>query len=205
MIAIVDYGVGNLGSIRNMFKRVGIKSVVSSAPEELRRASKLLLPGVGSFDYGMSHLNASGLRPLLTQMVCVDRVPILGICLGMQLFTLSSEEGTEAGLGWLDARTIRFRFPPTFAQLKVPHMGWSDLEKARDCRLLTGLPIEARAYFVHSYHVQLQVPQDAVLTSSYGHKFVSAVEKDNILGVQFHPEKSHRFGMTILWNFANLY
>ena len=201
MIGIVDYGMGNLGSIRNMLKRIGIQSELISRPEQVLAAHKLILPGVGAFDAGMRNLEDSQLiSPLNEAVLGARRVPVLGICLGMQLMTRSSEEGSLPGLGWMDARAVKFE--PTPDALKVPHMGWSDVLTLRDEPLVRRLPPEPRFYFVHSYYVRCSAAEDALLTTRYGIEFHSAFARGNIWGVQFHPEKSHKFGMQLLKNFA---
>lgn len=202
MVTIIDYGVGNLGSILNMFKKVGETAQISANPDEIARADKLLLPGVGSFDFGIQSLNQSGLRDILDNKVLKEKTPILGICLGMQLMTHSSEEGILPGLGWIDA-TVK-RFVPNHPGMKVPHMGWSAVEAATTNALLSRLTWPARFYFVHSFYVNCQSAGDVLLQSHYGHDFHAAFHHDNIWGVQFHPEKSHKFGMQLLKSFAEL-
>lgn len=200
MITIVDYNMGNLGSISNMLKKIGVEATITADPGAIACAQKLILPGVGAFDAGMENLERSGLVPILNQRVLQDGVPVLGICLGMQLMTRSSDEGTRPGLGWIDAAALRFR--PADKTLKVPHMGWNRVVPARAAPLTEGLPDEPRFYFVHSYFVQCHNPTDVLLTTPYGGEFHSAFEHGNVSGVQFHPEKSHKFGMALLRNFA---
>lgn len=203
MIAIIDYGVGNLGSIANMLKKVGVKSVITSNSKAIADAEKLILPGVGAFDNGMQNLRACGLADLLDQQVLEARKPILGLCLGMQLFTLKSEEGVEPGLGWLEAATVRFSFNgATSSSLKVPHMGWNYIQPKRSDPLLADLPNESRFYFVHSYHLVCSNTDDVLASTNYGYNFPAMVNRGNIYGAQFHPEKSHKYGMTLLKNFA---
>lgn len=202
MIAIVDYGMGNLGSIVNMLKKVGAQSTISSDPQIITAADKLVLPGVGAFDNGMKNLAQRGLVELLNAQVLEYKKPILGLCLGMQLFTRASEEGQLKGLGWINAQTVRFRFDQANADLKIPHMGWNTLRIGRPHPLLADLETDARFYFVHSYHVLCNDPDTVLATTTYGYDFASVVAKDNILGAQFHPEKSHKFGMKLLKNFA---
>jgi glutamine amidotransferase len=199
VITIVDYNMGNLGSIRNMLKKLGVDSRITSEPALVANAEKLVLPGVGAFDAGMENLERCGLIPVLNKRVLEDRVPILGICLGMQLMTRKSEEGKRPGLGWIDAHVVRFNGGPA---LKVPHMGWNLVAPTRTCPLTDPLPAQPRFYFVHSYFVRCGVPDDVLLTSSYGENFHSGFWRGNIYGVQFHPEKSHKFGMALLANFA---
>ena len=203
MIAIINYGLGNLGSILNMLKKIGAPAIISSDTEEILRADKLILPGVGAFDNGMKNLNALGLIPVVEEKVLHNKTPILGICLGMQLMTKNSEEGTLPGLGWIDAETIRFRHEPAM-NLKIPHMGWNSVAAAKDSPLFKGMYPDPRFYFVHSFHAVCYNAQDVLATSHYGYDFVSAFQRGNIMGVQFHPEKSHKYGMRLLNNFAEL-
>lgn len=201
MIAIVDYGMGNLGSIQNMFRRIGVPARLVSDPAALRESPKVVLPGVGAFDAAMERIAAAGLRPVLDELALERRVPVLGICLGMQLLTRSSEEGRLPGLGWIAGETRRF---PRVAGLPVPHMGWNVARSTCESRLTAGLGEEPRFYFVHSYYVQVDEPEDSVLKTVYGLQFDSAVSHGNIYGAQFHPEKSHKYGMQLLRNFAAL-
>jgi glutamine amidotransferase len=201
MITIVDYGMGNLGSVCNMFKRIGAPTCVTSDAATVAGASKILLPGVGAFDSAMRRIHDLGLREVLDRKVLHDRVPILGICLGMQLLTRGSEEGDLPGFGWLAAATHRFAALPG---IKVPHMGWNLVTSTRECALTAGLGPAPRFYFVHSYFVRVDAAMDSVLTSEYGITFDAAVCHGNVYGAQFHPEKSHKFGMQLLANFANL-
>lgn len=201
MIAIVDYGLGNLGSIANMLKVIGEKSVITSDPAKLQNADKLILPGVGAFDAGMTQLSERGLISVLREETLKKGKPILGICLGMQLLGRKSEEGTLPGLGLIPFDNIRFRIDPV-SGLKVPHMGWDVVRFERENPLLDGIEGTQRYYFVHSYHAVCDDPKNSLMTCDYGYEFVAAVVKDNILGVQFHPEKSHNFGMKLLENFA---
>ncbi len=199
---IVDYEMGNLGSIKNMLKAIGHGSTISARPEEIVAAERLILAGVGAFDAGMSNLERLGLIDVLREAVVERGAPVLGICLGMQLLSRSSQEGELAGLGWIDARTMRFAPPTRESGLKIPHMGWNQVTAQRGCALW-GLPQEEmRFYFVHSYHVVCEDPGDVLGTTHHGHDFVSVVGRDNILGVQFHPEKSHKFGKMLLQNFV---
>jgi imidazole glycerol-phosphate synthase subunit HisH len=202
MITIIDYKMGNLGSIANMFQRLGIDAVVSSTPQDIASASKLILPGVGAFDNGMKNLNQLNIREILEKKVFDDKIPFLGICLGMQLLTEKSEEGTEQGLGWIEGKTIRFSNSFNGAKLRIPHMGWNELHIIKSNVLFKNFASDPRFYFVHGYHVHCTMLDDVTATTSYGIEFHSSVQKGNIFGVQFHPEKSHKFGMTLLKNFA---
>jgi len=204
MITIVDYGVGNLGSIANMLKKIGAKATISSEVDVLQRADKLILPGVGAFDAGMRKLRETGLIPVLNELVLEKKVPTLGLCMGMQLMTQKSTEGTEAGLGWFDAETVRFRFSSEQAHLKIPHMGWNTISTCQEHPLFTDFEEEARFYFVHSYHVLCHDESITLAETEHGYSFSSIIRKDNIIGAQFHPEKSHKFGMRLLKNFAEL-
>lgn len=200
VIAIIDYEMGNLGSIRNMLAKLGVQSEITADPVRIAAADKLILPGVGAFDAGMESLERSGLIPLLNRRVREERVPTLGICLGMQLMCQRSEEGTRRGLEWVPADVLRFQ--PANSSIKVPHMGWNLVVPAQSGALIENLPAEPRFYFVHSYLVRCQQPGDVLLTSAHGEPFHAAFHRDNLWGVQFHPEKSHRFGMHLLRNFA---
>jgi len=200
-ITIIDYGMGNLGSVANMFKRIGVPSQISSNISEIAKAEKILLPGVGAFDAAMEKINSSGLKDVLTEKVLVEKIPVLGICLGMQLLTTSSEEGKLKGLNWIPGETLKFRFAEQ--SMKIPHMGWNLIKPAKSHPLIDSLPEEPRYYFVHSYYVQVQ-KEDVLATTTYGNEFHSMIQHDNIMGAQFHPEKSHKFGMKLLENFARL-
>jgi glutamine amidotransferase len=201
MIVIVDYGMGNLGSIVNMFKKIGAKAVISGDPKVIASAPKLLLPGVGSFDRAMERIHELNLKAVLDEQALVVKKPILGICLGMQLLTRGSEEGKLTGLGWVAADTLRF---PNISGLRVPHMGWNVVLPHTSSPLTQKLPDESRFYFVHSYRVHVDDDRNSILKCTYGVSFDAAVQNDNIFGAQFHPEKSHRFGMQLLRNFADL-
>jgi glutamine amidotransferase len=201
MITIVDYGMGNVGSLINIFKKVGVDSHATSSPDELRKASKIVLPGVGAFDAGMRNLRASGLINALEDRVRRDSIPLLGVCLGMQLLGRRSEEGSLEGLGWISAESKRFVTSPDMP-IKVPHMGWAYTSATRPAQLLSGMPPNPRFYFVHSYHVVCDDPSDVIAEAEHGSMFCAAVNRGNIWGVQFHPEKSHSFGMQLCRNFA---
>jgi len=199
-VGIVDYGMGNLGSIMNMIKRVGGRAFVSSQAHELERADRLILPGVGHFARGMDELKRRHLIPYLVERVIERKSKILGICLGAQLMTKFSEEGSVDGLGWIQATTRRFVVDP---QLKIPHMGWNEVVFKKESRLLKGLPSPSRFYFVHSYYLESEESEDILMTSHYGKDFVCAFEKENRFACQFHPEKSHKFGMIVIKNFLD--
>lgn len=202
MITIVDYGTSNLGSMANMLRKLGHASSIASTPAQLENASKIIVPGVGSFDAGMRKLAESGMIPMLTQKVIEQKVPTLGVCLGMHLMTRSSEEGVLPGLGWLPAATVRFD-QVAEPNLRVPHMGWNLVHAAKESPLIAAMPEDTRFYFAHSFFVKLDTPADLLLEARYGaSSFAAAVARDNIMAGQFHPEKSHRFGMWLLKNFA---
>jgi glutamine amidotransferase len=205
MLVIIDYGVGNLASIRNMLKKAGSDSIISSDETVISNAEKLILPGVGAFDTCAGKLQQSGLITILNTKVLEDHTPVLGVCVGMQLLTEGSEEGVLPGLGWIKGRVIRFRQEKLPAGTKIPHMGWTDVELSKPSRLFEGMYEEPRFYFVHSYHPDLADPGDALVRANYGYTFVAGMEKGNIMGVQFHPEKSHKFGLKLLANFVNHY
>jgi glutamine amidotransferase len=203
MIAVIDYGMGNIASILNMFKRIGNREVIlTSDPALIEKADKIILPGVGAFDTGMQSLKASGLIPLLNKKVLNDHVPVLGICLGMQLLTLGSEEGTEKGLGWIEAKTKKFSFPED-SNLKIPHMGWNYITIKKNSPLINR-DGKKKFYFVHSYYVECAREEDVIATCNYGIEFTCMLQRENIFGAQFHPEKSHRFGMELLENFSKI-
>lgn len=204
MIAIVDYGMGNPGSVYNMLRRVNVDALVTSDPSVIRRAEKIILPGVGAFDNGMQSLVSLGLKDALDEAVLGRGTPVLGICLGMQLMTARSEEGKLLGLNWIKADTVKFLFPEEKRHLKVPHMGWNSLVIIRENPLLACFEEEPRFYFVHSYYVSCRDPNEVLATSEYGILFTAAIASGNIMGTQFHPEKSHRFGMRVLKNFAEM-
>lgn len=201
MITIVDYKMGNPGSIRNMLKKLGHQAIITDDPAAIETASKLILPGVGAFDAGIANLERSGLIEPLNEAVIGRGVTILGICLGMQLMTRRSDEGIRRGLGWIAADTCRFN-RVHHQEMRIPHMGWNSVVSTRPSPLAEGLPEDARFYFVHSYFVACDDPSEVSLACTYGHRFDAAFSYANIHGVQFHPEKSHRFGMTLLRNFA---
>jgi glutamine amidotransferase len=202
-VTIIDYGIGNIGSIANMIRKLDFNPIIISEPEKLRESTKIILPGVGSFDHAMKTLNDAGWLNLLNEMVLVNKVPVLGICLGMQLMCKGSEEGVLPGLSWIDAEVKRFKLE-IGENIKVPHMGWNTISPKNNSELLYSLEVEQRFYFVHSFHVICNNPLDIEGTSSHGYEFVSAFHHENIYGVQFHPEKSHRFGMNLLNNFLQV-
>ena len=204
MITIIDYGLGNLGSILSMLRRTGQQAQVTSDVEVIARAEKLILPGVGAFDAGMKRLEENGLREILTTRVLHDGVPFLGICLGMQLMFEGSDEGQLKGMGWFPGRFTLFPATHEGAGLRVPHMGWNVVEPARSKKLFQESAAQPRFYFTHSYRLVATDPDEIAATAPYAGRFVCAVERDNVMGVQFHPERSHRYGIALLKNFAEL-
>ena len=203
MITIVNYGLGNIGSMQNMLRHIGVLSKLESDPLEISKARKLILPGVGSFDAAMNEIsNIPGLLNVLNHKAKVEKIPILGICLGMQLMTRSSEEGEKKGLGWINADTKRFRLDSKF---KVPHMGWNNVEVNSSTELTDLNDDVQRFYFVHSYYVKVDHQVNSLFKTKYGLvEFDSGIVDQNIYGVQFHPEKSHKFGINLFKRFANI-
>jgi len=205
LFTIVDYGMGNVGSIQNMLTRLGFRSVMTADPAALGQATRIVLPGVGAFDHAVGRLRELGLFDALNERVLRDRVPVLGICLGMQLLSGGSEEGSLPGFGWIPARTVRFPAgSEAFRDLRLPHMGWNTVAIRRPNPLLREWPDGPRFYFVHSYHVACEDDADVLATATYGIEFHAAVNRGNIWGTQFHPEKSHKFGLDVLKRFAGL-
>lgn len=196
--------MGNIASIENMLKKIGVKSIVTSDPAVIAEAEKIILPGVGSFDYGMNNLNQLGITEILKKKVLVEKTPILGICLGMQLLTKGSEEGVLPGLGFINAQTVKFTNKQLDEEIKIPHMGWNYIEVNNKSILFDDIEEEVRFYFVHSYYVKCEENKSVLAYTNYGKKFASVIGEDNIFGVQFHPEKSHRYGMNLLKNFVEL-
>jgi glutamine amidotransferase len=198
-VAIVDYGMGNLHSVKRKLEKIGVHPQLTSDPDELLRADKLVLPGVGHFGKAMEHLITMGLVVALEEAVLGRKTPILGICLGMQLLACRSEEGGANGLGWIDADVVRFDIEDRW--LKVPQMGWNSIHPARSSPLLAGVTEQTEFYFVHAYHVVCRDAGDVLCETDYGYPFTSAVQRENLYGVQFHPEKSHDAGELLLRNF----
>lgn len=193
-----------MSSVQNMFKKAGASSVITNDPLVIERASKLLLPGVGAFDNCMQKLDDSGLRGLLGKKVLEEKTPLLGICVGLQMLMESSEEGKLNGLGWIKGKVSQFDKTQMAENPKIPNMGWLDVKVKKQSGLMNTLE-GARFYFVHSYHVNVSNPHDELISAMYGYEFTAGIERENIMGVQFHPEKSHRFGMQLLKNFAEKY
>ncbi len=203
MIAIIDYGMGNLGSVKRKLDRIGAESVITSDENVIRTCSHLILPGVGHFATAVNEIRSRGLWALLNEEVLVNKKPILGICLGMQLMAKHSEEGDAAGFGWFDADVVRFRVVDTL-KYKVPHMGWNQVTVTKPDALFDGVDLEQGFYFVHSYHVKCNDTADILNETDYEYTFTSAIRKGNIIGVQYHPEKSHEAGERLLRNFVNM-
>ena len=204
MITIIDYGLGNIQAFVNVYKRLHIPVKVAKTADELIGATKLILPGVGAFDHAMERFSASGMREVVTNLVQKDRVPVLGICVGMQMLADSSEEGVLPGLQWIPGKVRWFKSNPDLAELPMPHMGWNDVEPVAGCPLFKGIEKEARFYFLHSYYFECSQNRNIAATASYGLNFSCVVSEGHVYGVQFHPEKSHHFGVTLLKNFAEL-
>jgi glutamine amidotransferase len=202
MIAIIDYGMGNLGSVKKKMDRIGVKSIITSDAQEIKNSNKIILPGVGHFAKAVSEIKSRGLWDLLSEQVQAEKKTILGICLGMQLMVKSSEEGNSEGFGWIDAKVIRFKVSDT-TRYKIPHMGWNTTNPTKDSPLFERINSNSEFYFVHSYHVQCNNPDDILAETNYDYNFTSAFQKANIFGVQFHPEKSHDAGEILLRNFVN--
>ena len=204
MIAIVDYGLGNILAFSNMFKRLNIDARVARSAGELAGADKIILPGVGAFDHAMELLQASGMRAALDELVLERQRPVLGICVGMQILARSSDEGKLRGLGWIDGQVRAFNALPEAAKLPLPHMGWNDVLPHSGQRLFARMESDARFYFLHSFYFDCAVPDSVAATARYGIDFSCAVHSGNVHGVQFHPEKSHHWGARLLQNFAEM-
>lgn len=204
MIHIIDYGLGNVQAFANMYKRLGIEATRARSAADLDGATRIILPGVGAFDHAMALLDESGMRPALEELVIECKVPVLGICVGMQILASSSEEGKSAGLGWVPGRVRSFRSMGESASLPMPHMGWNDVIPAPEAALFKGLEADSRFYFLHSFFFDCDEQAHALARASYGFDFSCAVAAGNVYGVQFHPEKSHHYGAALLKNFAEL-
>jgi glutamine amidotransferase len=201
MITIVDTGLCNIGSVANMLRRLGVRPTIATDGKAVETAKALILPGIGHFDAGMKNLDARGITSALHERVQGAKVPVLGICLGMQLLSRGSEEGSAAGLGWIAGHCAKFRFEPGTPPLPVPHMGWNEVEPV-DAQMFRGHePGRTRFYFVHSFHVVTDSPQTVAAYATYGTRFVAAVRQGHVWGAQFHPEKSHGHGMRLLQNY----
>jgi glutamine amidotransferase len=204
MIGIIDYGLGNVRAFANIFKGLAVPALIVRSAHDLAQVSKLIIPGVGAFDHAMQSLHDSGMRETLDEMVLQRQVPVLGVCVGMQMFACSSKEGVLPGLGWINADVKKFDRSINAKRLPVPHMGWNDVRPVKQSDLFKRLGEEARFYFLHSYYVDCRTAGDGVAVADYGGDFVCAMNHENIFGVQFHPEKSHQDGIQLLRNFAQL-
>ncbi|RXF69124.1 MULTISPECIES: imidazole glycerol phosphate synthase subunit HisH [Pseudomonadati] len=204
MIAIVDYGVGNIRAFANIYKKLNVPFKIAQKKEDLYDAAKLILPGVGAFDHAMEKLERSGMRQCLDQLVLEARVPVIGICVGMQMLAKSSEEGDLPGLGWIDGVVRKFDENKIRFATHLPHMGWNDIKPVKPSQILMGLESNAKFYFLHSYYFHCSHPDDTIAVADYGCEFSCAVNKNNIYGVQFHPEKSHQYGIQLLENFSKI-
>jgi glutamine amidotransferase len=204
MITILNYGCGNIKAIQNVFDKIGVKSRVANSVEDLNEIDKLILPGVGSFDYAMQKLIDSGMFDRLNQLVLVEKKPVLGICVGVQLMANSSEEGLLKGLGWIDAEIKRFDEDSLQSKVNLPHMGWNDVKSVKENKLFDSLEEGAKFYFLHSYYISCNNKEQILANADYGGEFVCAVSHENIYGVQFHPEKSHHYGVKLLENFSKI-
>lgn len=204
MITLIDYGVGNINAFVNVYKRVDVPVKIAKTKEDLIGAQKLILPGVGHFDHAMTQLNNSGMRDTLDKMVLLDKIPVIGICVGMQMMANNSDEGTLEGLKWIDASVRKFDESKINQVTRLPHMGWNDVKPVKDIPLFNGLEKDAIFYFLHTYYFECNNPNDVMAVTEYGGEFASAAHHENKYGIQFHPEKSHSYGETLLHNFAKL-
>jgi glutamine amidotransferase len=204
IIGIINYGVGNIGSIENMLSRMSVEYMIISSPEEIFKVDKLILPGVGKFDYGMNMLIENNLVDAIKEYALVLKRPILGICLGAQLMLKSSEEGEMSGLGFFDGKSVHFSKLISQNNIRIPHMGWSNVVLNKNIKILDNIELPARFYFVHSYYMTTDNKDDIMFTSIYGDEFISGLHKSNIYAVQFHPEKSHKYGLKMLENFIKI-
>lgn len=204
MITLIDYGVGNIFAFQNVYKRLDIPTKIARTEKDLEGAEKLILPGVGAFDYAMERLNDSGMRQKLDELVLKEKIPVIGICVGMQMMGNRSDEGISEGLRWIDGEVLKFDESLIKQRTKLPHMGWNDVSPVAENPLFRGLEKDAIFYFLHSYYFSCNTPSDSISISDYGISFSSAINSGNIYGIQFHPEKSHQYGEKLLYNFAKL-
>ncbi len=204
MITIIDYGLGNIRAFVNVYERLNIQTKVAHVADDLKSATKIILPGVGAFDYAMSQLNASGMRNELEKQVLDNKLPVVGICVGMQMLAKSSDEGKLPGLGWIDGTVKLFDTSAIPYRTRLPHMGWNSIQPVKKNGLLNGINGDDRFYFLHSYYFVCKREEDVISTTEYGIRYASAVNCNNIYGIQFHPEKSHSNGIRVLNNFASL-
>jgi glutamine amidotransferase len=204
MITIVNYGLGNIKAFVNLYERLNIRTKIAHLPEDLKYAEKIILPGVGAFDYAITQLNNSGMRDELEKQVLINKVPIVGICVGMQIMAKSSEEGQMPGLGWIEGKVKKFDASKITYKTTLPHMGWNNVNPIDDFQLFNNFQDKPRFYFLHSYYFECMNEENVIATTDYGITYASAVNSNNIYGIQFHPEKSHSNGIQLLNNFANL-
>lgn len=204
MITIIDYGLGNIKAFVNVYERLNIKTRIACNSDDLSGATKIILPGVGAFDHAMTQLNQSGMREELEKKVLINKIPVMGICVGMQMLAKSSDEGVLPGLGWIDGKVKLFDAKKNNYKTQLPHMGWNSINPINNHPLMTGFNAESRFYFLHSYYFACNNPEDVMSTTEYGINYASAVYRENIFGIQFHPEKSHSNGIQLLHNFAKL-
>jgi imidazole glycerol-phosphate synthase subunit HisH len=202
VITIVDYGLGNIRAFSNLYKRMNIETRVAKTTTDFETATKIILPGVGAFDQAMQLLNGSGMRSELDRLVLEKKIPVLGVCVGMQILAQGSDEGSLPGLGWIPGRVRALRLVPDWPGLPLPHMGWNDVQPAAEAALFRGMENEAHFYFLHSFFFECARPEHTMATANYGIDFACTVQSGNIMGVQFHPEKSHSCGSRLLKNFA---
>jgi glutamine amidotransferase len=204
MITIIDYGLGNIRAFVNVYERLNIKTRIARCADDIKDVSKIILPGVGAFDHAMTQLNQSGMREELEKQVLINKIPVVGICVGMQMLAKSSDEGVLPGLGWIDAEVKLFDASKINYKTQLPHMGWNSISPVNSHSLMNGFNTESRFYFLHSYYFVCHNPEDVMSITEYGINYASAVNRENIFGIQFHPEKSHSNGIQLLHNFALL-
>jgi glutamine amidotransferase len=204
MITIIDYGLGNILAIANVYKLANIPVRIAKCKDDVEKAERIILPGVGAFDYAMRRFRESGMKDIVDNLVKVDHVPVLGICVGMQLMANSSEEGVLPGLGWINSEVKKFDKDKLVEKTGLPHMGWNDYRVVRGRGLFKDLEQNAKSYFLHSYYIKCACDEDVLAYTEYGIEFASAVNHGNVFGVQFHPEKSHGYGSRLLINFAEM-
>ena len=204
MIAIIDYGVGNVRAFANVYHNLNIPFIIARENKDLHEAKKIILPGVGTFDYAMQRLNDSGFRDILDHKVLIDKIPVIGICVGMQMLASKTEEGVLPGLRWIDGEVKKFTPPSNGSTMRIPHMGWNTIKSRNSNGLLKGLENSSRFYFLHSYYFKCNRSEDVIATTNYNVEFVSGINSENVFGVQFHPEKSHEWGIKLLKNFSML-
>jgi glutamine amidotransferase len=204
MISIIDYGIGNIKAFTNIYKELKLPSISVTKPQQLKTSSRLILPGVGTFDQAMDRLNKSGMRDDIEELVFEHNVPILGVCVGMQIMADSGEEGHLAGLGWINGSVKKINVSRESSSNPLPHMGWNNVKSTPDDQLFKSLNQNSQFYFLHSYYFDCKLSDNVMATATYGETFTCAIKSSNIFGVQFHPEKSHQNGITLLKNFSNL-